>query len=114
MMELFTWDAVKKGINAKIKSSMPTYGILNSIRGNKILFLKKIGVTDIASSRRRIYSQKKLIKKIVDSGINIYAFNINDDEGKNEIYLVCNEQEYFYGMYADKWDFNANIDCSKH
>lgn len=44
MMELFTWDAVKEGINAKIKSSMPTYALLKKIWFYKIAYLKKLGI----------------------------------------------------------------------
>ncbi|MCU7835971.1 MAG: sulfatase-like hydrolase/transferase [gamma proteobacterium symbiont of Taylorina sp.] len=114
MMELFTWDAVKKGISAKINSSMPTYGILSAIKGNKINYLINLGIKDIAASYRIINTHKELINNIVNSGINIFAFHLNTDKGKNETYIVCNEQEAFYGMYADQWDFNATIDCSKH
>ena len=113
MMELFTWDAVKEGISAKIKSPMPTGGILGQIKGDKISYLKKLGITDIASSRRIINRQKDLLSNIVDSGINIYAFHVHFDKGKDEKYVVCEEQDYFYGMYADKWDFNTTLDCLK-
>ena len=111
MMELFTWDAVEEAINANIKSAMPTDKILEKIKGDKISYLKKLGVTDIASSRRIIDAQKDLIIKIVDSGINIFAFHVNHNRGKDEIYVVCNEREYFYGIYADKWNFSAVLEC---
>lgn len=114
MMELFTWDAVEKGMNAKIKSAMPTGSILEKIKGDKISYLKKIGVTDIAASRRIVDSQKSLLKEIVASGINVFAFHVNFDKGKDEKYVVCAERDYFYGMYADKWDFNSTIDCAKY
>lgn len=113
MMELFTWGAVKEGVAANIKSAMPTYDILAQIKGDKIDFLKKLGITDVAASRRIVNGHKKLIKKIVDSGIKIFAFHLNFDKGIDEVYVACNEREYFYGMYADKWDANATIDCSK-
>lgn len=113
MMELFTWDAVKEGIDAGIKSSMPTGSILDTIKGDKIAYLKELGITDIASSRRIINSQKAFVKSIVDSGIHIYAFHVNFDKGKDEKYVVCEERNYFYGMYADNWDFNAVLDCNK-
>ena len=114
MMELFSLKAVKEGIESKIKSSMPSDNVLNKIQGDKVAFLKKLGVTDIASSRRIINNNLGLVKNIVDSGINIYAFHLHFDEGKDEAYVVCNENQYFYGMYADKWNFNEFLDCSKH
>ena len=48
-----------------------------------------------------------------DGGI-VFAYHINTNEGKGEVYTMCNERDYFYGMYADKWDFNATLDCSKY
>ncbi len=113
MMELFTWEAVKEGISAKIKSPMPTGGILGKIKGNKIEYLKKLGITDIASSRRIINNQKKLVNEIVKTNINIYAFHLHFDKGKDEKHVTCNESNYFYGMYADKWDFNSTLNCYK-
>lgn len=113
MMELFTWDAVNEGISAKIKSAMPTGSILRKIKGDKIAYLKELGITDIASSRRIINGQKAFVKSIVDSGINIYAFHLHFDKGKDEKYVACEEGKYFYGMYADWWDFNSTLDCSK-
>ncbi len=113
IMELFTWDAVKNGIQAGIKSSMPTGSILKQIKGDKIVFLKKLGIKDVAISRRSVNNQKQLLHKMVKSGIHIYAFLINYDEGIDEKYVVCNERNYFYGMYADKWDFNTSLNCSQ-
>lgn len=114
MMELFSIKALKEGLASKIKSSMPSNRVLNKIKGDKVSFLIKLGITDIASSRRIINTQIELINKIVDAGINIYAFHINHDKGIDEAYVVCNERQYFYGMYADKWDFNTYLDCSKN
>ncbi len=113
MMELFTWEAVKEGISAGIKSSMPTGNILNKIKGDKIAYLKRLGVTDIAISRSVINSNKALLKSIVDAGIHLYAFHVHNNKGEDEKYIVCKERYYFYGMYADSWDFNATIDCGK-
>lgn len=112
IMELFSLKTVKEGIYSKIKSPMPSFSVLNEINGDKIKFLEDLGITDISMSRRVINTKKEFIKKITDSGINIYAFHINFDKGIDEIYVVCNENKYFYGIYADKWNFNAELDCS--
>jgi glycerophosphoryl diester phosphodiesterase len=112
MMELFSWDAVEAGIKAGIKSAMPTGDILNRIQGDKIAYLKKLGVTDIASSRRILNREKSLVEKLTASGIRIFAFHVNFDEGIDETYVVCKERKYFYGMYADEWNFMAEPDCS--
>lgn len=111
MMELFTWDAVEEGLRSGIKSAMPTFSLLGTIKGDKLSYLKQQGVTDIASSRRIVHTQKELIRKIVTSGINIYAFHLHFDKGMDEKYVVCNERKYFYGMYADQWSFNKKLDC---
>ncbi|MDH5765774.1 MAG: sulfatase-like hydrolase/transferase [Gammaproteobacteria bacterium] len=111
MMELFTWDAVKNAINSGIRSAMPTWSIVNMINGNKVDYLKELGVTEIASSRQIIHSNKELLEKIVDSGVKIYAFEIKND--KDELYVACNESDYFYGMYADNWNFNDDLSCER-
>jgi glycerophosphoryl diester phosphodiesterase len=113
MMELFTWDAVKEGIKANIKSSMPTGSILKQINGNKIAYLKNLGITDISSSMKIINYDKDFVKDIVNAGIHIYAFHLHVDEEKDEKYIICKERNYFYGMYADKFDFKDIIDCRK-
>ena len=114
MMELFSLEAVKEGLRSRIKSSMPSTNVINKIRGDKILFLKELGVTDIAISRRERHKQPENLKRMIDAGINAYAFHLHSDAEKDESYVVCNEYKYFYGVYADVWDFNATLDCSKH
>lgn len=114
MMELFTWAAVKEGVVAKIRSAMPSGGLIFEIQGDKVEFLKKLGVSDIAISRRLKKAQRKVVKEIKASGINFYAFHLYFDKGKDEKYVVCKESQYFYGMYADKWNFNETLDCAKN
>ncbi len=104
MMELFTWDAVKEGLRIGIKSSMPTGSLLYSIEGNRADYLEELGITDIACSRRMIY-HKAMLEKIINKGIHLYAFHVNFDKGKDEKYVLCEENKYFYGMYADNWNF---------
>lgn len=113
MMELFSWDAVEMAVNTNIRSAMPTGKILDKINGDKVKYLKRLGITDISASRRILKNQKELIEQIVGAGINVYAFHVNHDKGKDEVYVVCNERSYFYGIYADQWDFDASLDCSE-
>ena len=113
MMELFSWDAVKKGLDAKIRSAMPNGYILKDIKGDKGAYLKKLGVKDVVTSRHMVKTHKELLVDMVHFGIHVFAYHINANEGKGEVYTVCNERDYFYGMYADKFDFNATINCSK-
>lgn len=112
MMELFTLDAVEKGVKAQIKSPMPTGALLDKIDGDKIQYLKNLGVTDVAVGRRATNAQRDLYARLLRNGINTFAFLINFDEGIDEKYVACNEREYYYGMYADNWDFGASVNCS--
>lgn len=111
MMELFTWDAVRNGLKAKIKAAMPTGSILKEIEGDKIVYLKNLGIKNIAISRRSINDQSTFLLDIAKAGIKTYAFHVNFDKGMDEEYVVCKERNFFYGMYADKWDFTTNINC---
>lgn len=111
IMELFSLDAVKEGIQANIKSAMPTWDILSDIKENKVATLVNMGVTHIAASRRLIKSNRPLIDTLKDNGIKVYVFHVNFDEGKDENYVVCNEMIFIYGLYADKFEFDKVIDC---
>jgi len=112
MMELFSWETVDEAIKSKIKSAMPTGAILDKIEGDKIEFLKKKGITDIAMSRRvTTDSQVQLLHNLRKANVNVYAFHINFDKGIDESYVICNENDYFYGIYADRWDFKKEVTC---
>jgi len=111
MMELFTWGAVSEALNIKIKSAIPTSSLLNSIEGDKVSFLKSLGIKDIAIDRPSMKNQRHVLAMISHSGINTYAFNIQQEKSVDEKYVMCNEFEYFYGIYADKWDFSQPLVC---
>ncbi|VAW54369.1 hypothetical protein MNBD_GAMMA05-927 [hydrothermal vent metagenome] len=114
MMELFSLKAVKEGISSGIKSAMPSKKNLKKTKSDKVAFLKKLGITDIVNSRRIINKKVGLVRELVDAGIHIYAFHIHFDEGKDEAYVACNEHQYFYGIYADDWNFNESLNCANH
>ena len=105
MMELFTLDAVKEGIKENIKSAMPSQTVLNKILINKVSKLKKIGVTDVAISRRFIAENKDLLLELKENGIKAYAYHVNFDSGIDEVYMAKYEMDYIYGIYADEWEF---------
>jgi len=113
MMELFSLKAVEEGVKANIKAAVPNWSLVSEMTGDKVKKLKAMGVTTIAASRRIINSQEDLLNLLNTAGIKIYAFHINDDKGIDETYVICNEMNYFYGVYADKWSFNLEVDCSK-
>jgi len=111
MMELFTWESVKEGVSLNIKSAMPSGYLLEKIKGDKVSYLKGLGVTAVPMSRRLNEKQMKIASDIMEAGIKVYAFHVNFDKGKTERYVFCNESEFFYGVYADRWDFEIPLDC---
>lgn len=112
-MELFSWHAVKDAIDAKIRSVMPSGKILKQIKGDKIEYLKKLGIREVAMSYYVLNKDKALLVQMVNAGIHIFAFHVNYDKGRDEVYFVCNERDHFYGMYADTWDFDPDFNCQK-
>ena len=112
VMELFTIEALQEGLNSNILSAMPTWGIISSMEGNKVQKLIEMGVKDIAASRRVIQENIPLLQELHKQGIKVYVFHVNFNKGKSENYVVCNEMDYIYGLYADEFDFNAQLKCN--
>ena len=105
MMELFDIEAVKQGIKTGILSAMPSNNIIDQLKPEDLISLKKMGVKNIAVSRRFIYINPELLQECLKVGIEPYAYHINFDPGIDEDYVLKYEMEFFYGIYADKWDF---------
>ena len=53
-----------------------------------------------------------LLQKLKNNNIKIYAFNINYEKYKDEKYTICNENNYFYGIYADYWTIPNKYNCN--
>jgi glycerophosphoryl diester phosphodiesterase len=106
MMELFSLDAVKEGMEAKIKSAMPSQNVINLLTGDKIEILKQLGIKNIVISRREIAGNLELLKELKENGIKTYVYNLNLDAGMDEEYVTKYEMDYIYGMYADSWSFH--------
>jgi len=111
MMELFSWEAVSEGVQAGIRSAMPTDRLLRRFTSADVSALVERGITAVAMSRRFAEQDRALVESIVSAGVNIYAFHINFDEGKDESYVVCNENHYFFGLYADDWEIGRKVPC---
>jgi hypothetical protein len=106
MMELFTYDALVEGLDADIKSAMANQGIINNLTPkDRVSTLLKLGVTDIAISRTLITDHPELLLELKDKGIRAYAFHLNRN-GIDEEYVIKNELNYIFGIYADKWNLN--------
>ena len=111
MMELFSLEAVDEGVKANIKAAMPNLGLVAEMTGDKVKKLKAMGVTAITADRLMLSNQKNLLNSLNKVGVKVFVFNLNFEKGKDEIYVICNEMDYFYGIYADKWNFNSELDC---
>ena len=122
-MELFSKDAIIEAKKLNI-TAIPSYFVLQDM-SNPIKFLKENDIKYVAASRAIISETnsnlknlikeiigRNLLKKIYKSGIKIYAFNINYEKGKDEIYTMCNEFKYFYGLYADYWEIPNKKICN--
>lgn len=113
MMELFSLDSVVEGTRIGIRSAMANWTVVLGIDGNKVRKLQEMGVTDVAASRRTVADHVTLLKDLKAAGIRVFAFHVNTEPGMNETYVVCEEMDYFYGLYADTWDFNVAPECGE-
>ena len=122
-MELFTENAINEAIDNGV-TPIPNYYTLKNIK-NPVNFLKKNKIEYVAASRASIEetenSAKNIIKnllgmnllqKLKNNNIKIYAFNINYEKYKDEKYTICNENNYFYGIYADYWTIPNKYNCN--
>lgn len=105
MMELFTLNAVKEGLRVGIKSAMPSQNVIEKLGDQKVEVLVALDVKNVAVSRRYISSKPFLLKLLKKNNIKTFAFHINFDEGKDENYVIINEMDYIFGIYADNWEF---------
>ena len=105
MMELFSLEKVLEGSHAGIKSVIVSENVIISLKKNRLGALVNMGIKDIAVSYRYVSKNVTFLKKIKSLGINTYVYHVNYDKGVDEEYIIRNEMDYIYGMYADKWNF---------
>ncbi len=105
MMELFTTEAIIEAQKLDIKT-LVGQNVLWGLRGKELETLQGWDVEYIAMSRTKILDHLPLLKTLKDAGIKTYVYSINHNSIWNEDYVVENEMDYIYGMYADEWDFN--------
>ena len=70
--------------------------------------LVDLGVTDVVASRRVLKNNLKLLDDFDTQAIRVYVFHVNQGEESDERFVVCNDMEHVYGLYADTYDF-ANV-----
>ena len=68
-------------------------------------------LTDDYINKVRNIFFKSLEKKLLDNGVKFYVYGLNDKKNITENDIVCKYNDIFYGMYADKWDFNKDVKC---
>jgi hypothetical protein len=107
-MELFTIEAVQEGIASEILAPMPTDNLWPEIYKKYMHLVKSGNIKYIAASRN---INRVDLQQILDAGLKIYAFNVNDDEIKNEEWVICNERNIFYGIYLDNQSLLGKNNC---
>lgn len=85
---------------------MATLSLVNKLPNNKIKYLQDLGIEYVVVNRNM---DKNLAKEMKDAGIKTYAYIIGDQV--REIETICYESEYFYGIYADDFNFDQEINC---
>lgn len=105
MMELFTEKAVLQAKAIGIRSAMPSMNVIYNHKGDRLTYLKKLGVKDIAVSVNLIHENPQLFAAIKQAGIKTYVFHVNGKPWINEKHIVLFEMDYCYGLYADHWSF---------
>jgi hypothetical protein len=114
-MELFTWKSLEEAVKSGVGAPMITGELLidPSNKEDSVERAKKLGIKYAALSRRMADTHPKIIEKLINANIKIYAFHVNFDDGIDEEYVACKEGNIFYGMYADNWKFNSDIKCRR-
>jgi lipoteichoic acid synthase len=101
-MELFSWDAVIEAINLGVTPMPSECLVFDKDAENKLYSLK---ISYVAISRRLIEANKVFLTRLKAHNIKTYVYHLNFDSGKDENYVLKNEMDYIYGMYADHLDF---------
>lgn len=118
IMELFTWGAVFEGIENGI-DVMPTWNLISLLGDNKLNKLLDFKIDKIAAPNSVVYKYPELLREMSEY-IKVYSFGTygnglpRESRKKDEHYVICNESEYFYGVYADIWDFSINCNRNKN
>ena len=107
IMELFSAMSIEEATNNGIKAMISQEPLMR-LKGDKLNYLAINNVKYAAVSRRIIANQTKLMLQLKEKGIKVYVYNVNFDPGKDEKYVQENEIGLVYGMYADKWVFDAD------
>ena len=119
IMELFSLKSIKKGITEGI-DVMASWSVFDNMDDEKIISLiKNIKIKYLSVPNGIVYSNPSLLKKL-SSIAKIYSYGVYKVSGtkkighKTETYVLCEESEYFYGVYVDHFFSNPKkINCNE-
>jgi hypothetical protein len=105
-MTLFSMDAVIEAQANSITTIM-NQNILETIDSfNAVSILKDLGIRYLAVERSGLVKKQKFYQEIKNSGILLFAYNINQELGKDVIFTLANENDMLYGIYSDNWSIS--------
>jgi len=109
IMELFSWEAVDKAIELKIKLLASENLIFGTQNIEQILEDKKIEY--IGMSRYSIAGNEDFLRRLKAKGIKNYVWSLEQNlNGKPAEYYVWNyEMNFCYGMYANDLDLLVSL-----
>ena len=105
IMELFSLDAIKDAQTVPSIEVMVNEQVLQSLGPNSLAFLQQHEIHKAAVSRNFLHNASDRCAELRDNGIQIFAYHLNMDDQKNEVYVLHHDLPLAYGMYADDWKF---------
>ncbi len=106
MMELFTEEAVNKGLECGILSVMPSQSIVRTMKKRDVETLAQKGIKHIVVSINFAEQHRKLLREMKKHHIKAYVYGLNFIPYLTEEDIIKHQMDNIYGMYAEKWDFN--------
>ena len=102
IMELFTLDAVDEAVEAGVQI-MPSTTLLDNLDGNRLDWLLEKGIRQIGLSRLQMSEEAPFIQLLRENGIRTFIFHVGLQTGRDEAWVVCNDFDLVWGMFADEW-----------
>lgn len=110
IMELFSIKAIKESLSLEI-DFMASWSIFKGLSTQEILNIIKSNNIEKIVIHNSIYFRRPKLIKTLGSNIKLFSHG-NYSDGyprkigvKNETYVMQNESNIFYGIYANNWNF---------
>jgi hypothetical protein len=103
-MELFTFGAIEQA-QALGVDFMLSEGLLYDIEGSQLDYLQEHNIEALAVNRKLATQSERysnFFLQCKELGIRTYAWGLDPNE-YTEKYVLEHEMQYFYGIYADNW-----------